>query len=276
MRCRVTSGLRAATLVVHTALATLVPGELAAQVDAGTMSFEEYQRLHPFVSDTDMERLGQTIGEATVEVQVTYDSGPMFHPRYIEGTGAAVWIDTEQTGPILVTTWTWLAGASSVRVRQGDAFVEATPVHGSAFFDLAMLDVAAPQVAPLPIVADGRGDGTVFTALPALPAGPTPAMAGALGSHARRALGYYRVTSFPHRNGYPITNVVGELVGILSIHDPDGTATALAIDASAIVEWITAWPRILDASPTGVLPLTDTQPLIRAPGDPAVPEPTRP
>jgi hypothetical protein len=245
--------LRFATILALLAL-QLGPGLAAAQVE--TVSIEDFRRLHPTVTQDLLESLGATLSAASFDVRTQTDLGPRFRPRFLPGDGVAVHVVLPDGQARLVTPWIWVAPSATIEVRVGETWVPATLAHASALFDLAVLEVGPLDAPALPLAPAPVIGGIGFHCGPAQPA-PAPAciaIAGALGDHGTEEGEFYRVSTFTTRNGYPIADATGALVGVTSIADPAARGGSWVVDADAIRAWFDEWPRITDASPAGIAP----------------------
>ena len=204
----------------------------------------------------ELESLASQAGEGLFRVRSYSAPGYGFRANAIENDGIAVLLAIGEEEPALITTYGYLAEATTVDVWINEEWVPAEVVHGTPMFDLATLQVEAelPIENALPLAAAWPIGLSVYVPLATHSSDAAPELVvGALGEALPEVLSYYVRAHFWQRNGYPIISGDGEVIAMASRFAPDGTGI-LAIPFEHIATWRAEWERLDPDDPFGWRP----------------------
>ena len=204
----------------------------------------------------ELEALAEVAGEGLFRVRSFTAPGYGFRADPIESDGIAVLLAVGVAEPALITTYAYLAEATSVDVWINEEWVPAEVVHGTPMFDLAALTIEAP----LPIESALRLatawplGASVYVPLATNGSTAEPeTVVGTLGEALPDVLSYYVRAYFWQRNGYPVLSADGEVIALTSRFVPDGEGV-LAIAFGHVATWRSEWDRLDPDDPFGWRP----------------------
>ena len=198
-----------------------------------------------------LETLTTTLQPAIIPLRATQHLGSLYRPSEITHDGIAVWIQIDQTQPILVSSFAHLSEATEISIWINEEWIEAQLLHNTHLFDLTQItaDNLTPPTQTFSLALTPQINQTIMTISPVSQNENGELHFGSFGEHPSGNWNYYLRSLSNVRNGYPLFNANTELVAITSVHALDERGGVFAIPAEQIQLWIEYWPRNSENSP---------------------------